>query len=175
MLNENQLVNFWKKVNKLNNDECWEWNVSCRSNGYGAFKTKNKTHSSHRLSYEIEHGEINNPKLFVCHTCDNRQCVNPDHLFLGTAKDNMQDCKIKGRMVIPEGFKFEKQHTPLNSILSNEKVLEIYNIISNRRNNNESLKLKELSELYNVKYTLIRDISCGRTYINKNLVNSSNN
>lgn len=161
---------FWDKVEILSQNKCWEWKASCRPNGYGAFKTKNKTYNSHRLSYELKHGEINDNNIKVCHKCDNRKCVNPNHLFLGTQKENMRDCRNKRKLIIPLGLQFQNNHKPLNSILSNEKALEIYNIISNRRNNKESLKLKELSEIYNVNYTLIRNLSCGRTYKNKQSV-----
>ena len=166
-MNEKQIENFWNKVNIKSENECWEWNASCRNNGYGAFKTKDKTHGAHRLSYELTNGFITDPTLKVCHKCDNRKCVNPNHLFLGTQKENMQDCKNKNRLVIPEGDRFKQGHIPKNSLITNDIALEIYNIIKNRRNNNEPLRLKNLSIQYNIPYNSIRDISCGRTYINK--------
>ena len=165
-MNEKQIENFWNKVNIKSENECWEWNASFRPNGYGIFKTKDKNHSSHRLSYELTNGLIDD-NLKVCHKCDNRKCVNPNHLFLGTQSDNMKDCYNKGRMYIPIGNRFEKGNTPLNVLINNELALIIYNIINNRRNNKEKLNLKELGIQYNIPYTTIRDISCGRTYINK--------
>lgn len=87
---------FWAKVNKT--DDCWIWLGGTSNNRYGSFAThfKQRTLSSHRVSYEYHFGAI--PQgLYVCHSCDNVLCVNPAHLFLGTAKDNQQDSKAKGR------------------------------------------------------------------------------
>lgn len=79
-----------------NKNGCWEWTLS-RAQGYGKFMNKQRKRvMAHRESYKAFIGEI--PKgLLVCHSCDNRLCINPDHLFLGTYKDNMDDMVKKGR------------------------------------------------------------------------------
>lgn len=64
--------------------------------GYGKIRFQGKHYRAHRLSYILENGEINS-NVLVCHKCDNPPCVNPDHLFIGTAKDNAIDRKNKGR------------------------------------------------------------------------------
>lgn len=87
---------FTEKIDKQINS-CWNWIASSRGVGYGAFKYKGKVIDSHRMSYILFKGDI--PKgLCVCHTCDNRLCVNPDHLFLGTYKDNYNDAVQKGKI-----------------------------------------------------------------------------
>lgn len=77
-------------------DECWDWTGSLDSNGYGHFKHRDKKVNSHRVAYEIYNGEIP-PGMSVCHKCDRRLCNNPNHLFLGTQRDNMADMYKKNR------------------------------------------------------------------------------
>ena len=75
---------------------CWNWTASVRDNGYGQMQTHKKVERAHRVSWEIHRGEIPDG-MFVLHRCDNRLCVNPDHLYLGTHADNMRDITERGR------------------------------------------------------------------------------
>lgn len=78
-------------------DGCHYWLGPTAPNGYGRFQVDGKAYYAHRASYQYHKG---NPiGLFVCHACDNRLCVNPDHLFLGSALDNTRDMINKGRAV----------------------------------------------------------------------------
>ena len=87
---------FWAKVNKTKT--CWIWTGYKARNGYGCFGLSAHVgpQKAHRVSWMLEHGEVPDD-LCVLHKCDNPSCVRPDHLFLGTLKDNSQDMVRKGR------------------------------------------------------------------------------
>lgn len=86
------------------NTGCWLWTAAMSSDGYGALRVRGKQTKTSRVSYELYRGKI--PKgLFVLHKCDTPACVNPDHLFLGTQRDNMHDRRNKGRGNLPKGSK----------------------------------------------------------------------
>ena len=84
---------FWSFVEKTH--YCWIWN-GCKTQGYGEISINGMPKRCNRYSWNLHFGKI--PRgLLVCHSCDNPACVRPDHLFLGSQKDNMQDCLKKGR------------------------------------------------------------------------------
>lgn len=93
---------FWSFVDKQPTpDGCWIWKAGIGSHGYGSFRWgQEKGHSTaHRYSFQLAHPNEPIPEgVFVCHTCDNRRCVRPDHLWLGSAADNSRDASIKGRV-----------------------------------------------------------------------------
>lgn len=135
---------------------CWNWTGSLRV-GYGVIGDKKKSLGAHRVSYELNKGPI--PEgLVVCHSCDNRRCINPEHLWLGTQKDNMQDCARKGRIVTHEGDRFKHGNTPYNSKFSPEIVLEV------RRLSKEKMKIRSISEKTGVPEHTVKDIRAGRAY-----------
>lgn len=97
---------FWGKVAIGKPDDCWEWQATVNvTSGYGAFTLRGKDRPAHRVAYELRHDAEPPDDLFVCHTCDNRRCVNPAHLFLGTRQDNVDDMMRKGRLADMHGEK----------------------------------------------------------------------
>lgn len=88
---------FWPKV-AITSDltDCWEWTAAKDYDGYGIIQIAGRAARAHIYAYTREHGLV--PKgMLVCHACDNPSCVNSEHLFLGTPKDNMVDRDTKGR------------------------------------------------------------------------------
>lgn len=89
-------LRFWEKVEKSKNG-CWNWISAKQYNGYGVFWVGNGvSKKAHRISYEMKNGKIPDG-MYICHKCDNPGCVNPEHLFVGTASDNAQDMSNKKR------------------------------------------------------------------------------
>jgi len=83
---------FWTKVNKRGPDDCWEWLGKPGANGYGRFRIKGNRQEPHRISWAIAYRTWPIPKdKYICHKCNNKLCVNPAHLYLGTPAQNQQD------------------------------------------------------------------------------------
>jgi hypothetical protein len=91
---------FWNKVQKgtaeHSKTECWLWTGAVTSNGYGNFSRDAKQQKAHRVAWELTNGRIPDG-LYLCHHCDVKRCVRPDHLFLGTHTENMQDAVSKNQ------------------------------------------------------------------------------
>lgn len=102
---ENIAAKFWANVDKKGPDDCWNWKLAPGAQGYGIICLYKFRKAAHKFSYEFHFGQL--PKMegyhgaCVLHECDNRLCVNPNHLFVGTQADNIHDMMAKGRMIMP--------------------------------------------------------------------------
>lgn len=124
MFSQKEIEKFWSKIDKERSSifykgkRCWEWTLSCDTSGYGQMSINGKAQLVHRMSYEIHFGSFDK-RLHVLHGCDNRRCVNPSHLWLGTNKDNVDDMNLKGRHA-----NFQGELNP-SCKLSDEQVYEL--------------------------------------------------
>lgn len=100
---KNTPANFWAKV-RATESGCMEWTAQCVASGYGRLAWHGKKRLAHRVAAYL-HGVLDDLDAEICvlHKCDNRVCCNPEHLFLGTKRDNTQDAVAKGRQVVPKG------------------------------------------------------------------------
>lgn len=137
---------FEKKV--IRQQGCWEWDGAINSCGYTSMKGK----QGHRVSWEIYRGPIPQD-LYVLHTCDNRRCTNPDHLFLGTNDDNMKDMVVKGRGRSCPG------DTSPNAKLTQKQAEEI-----RVEYNNSRVSQQAIADRFNVSQRVISLIVRGITY-----------
>jgi hypothetical protein len=132
--------------------DCWEWKASTHKSGYGHFWMNNKLHRAHRASYIIYKGNI--PKnLLILHKCDVKKCVNPEHLFLGTNKDNTNDMFKKGRQRFLKGTEYNGHK------LNAKKVRNIRTLYKNGE-----YTQRELAKIYNVSQRLILNVIKNRAW-----------
>lgn len=144
---------FWEKVNKA--DSCWNWTAATfQGNGYGMFSIEHHPYRAHRVSWVLSYGKIPE-NLYVLHTCDNRLCVNPGHLWVGTHIDNMQDMWNKGRGVATENY-LSGEAAP-QAKLTEEQVLYI-------RENCSTYSQRELASMFKVMRSTIRHVIKGTTW-----------
>lgn len=134
----------------LKGDGCWVWIGAKANTGYGYITHKGKILNSHRLSWKVNIGEIP-PGMSVLHKCDNRICVRPDHLFLGTITDNMADKTKKGRQL-----KGTQMHS---SKLTDEDVINI-----RKQYVPWKVSLTTLGKKYGVHHTTILDVLHGESW-----------
>lgn len=141
---------FWSKVDIRGEDDCWEW-TAYLEDGYGKIRIAGKSVLAHRVAYELTKGPI--PEgLCVCHRCDNRKCVNPRHLWLGTNADNVADREAKGRNRLPDC----KGEAHGNAKLTAEDVLRIRELYDDG-----GYTQKEIARLFGIARTQVSRIVNG--------------
>lgn len=130
-------------------DGCWLWTgATFGKDGYGAIGVGGKTIGAHSYSYIIHKGPV--PRgMHVCHSCDVRSCVNPDHLFLGTPKDNFDDMVVKGRFNVAVGDK--NGHTKVKDA----DIPEIFRLA-------ETMSQSEIAKRFGISQPHVSGILSGR-------------
>lgn len=141
-LSEQEQAEFWKTTQTK--EDCWEWSGSYYVVGYPCYKQK----YAHRVAAALAFGPFPRSQ-FVCHKCDNRKCIRPDHLFFGTAQDNATDAAIKGRMMRGEKHVCAK--------LTPDDVRQMVEL-------SKTTTQTELAKLFRINQTGVRDILIGRTW-----------
>jgi hypothetical protein len=147
---KNRISVFLDNILKIQDTGCWEWQGSYKS-GYGFFGINGKEVATHRFSYELYNGPINDG-LECCHSCDNSMCCNPEHLFLGTHSDNMQDMVSKGRANKNKG---ERHH---KSSITESDVKNILVLLSS------GVSMKKIHEELNISYRIIQRVCSGESW-----------
>jgi hypothetical protein len=147
---------FWSKVDRSRGpDACWLWAASRNQRGYGKFGMRDTMVRAHRFSWELANGPVP-ADLLVLHKCDVRHCVNPAHLFLGTAMDNTRDMIAKGRRRTPLNLpRGEAQH---QSKLTTSDVLRM------RRLFKSGVRLAELARMFGVTPTAAGYVCARRSW-----------
>lgn len=142
---------FWSRVDIRDDDECWEWRAGKKKGGYGSITISGtKQGIAHRVSWQIHNGPI--PKgLCVLHKCDNRSCVNPRHLFLGTKADNSADMTAKGR----RAYGAQTNRTKL----TDNDVIEIRRI-----REKDGLTYQKIADGFGIGISTVRSIICRETW-----------
>lgn len=152
---------FWSKVDRSGGpDACWPWTASRRLNGYGQFGVRANCKDlppalSHRVAYELTKGAIPDG-MYICHSCDNPPCCNPDHLWFGSPDDNMRDCARKGRAAKTGSGKFGEASNTAK--YSEEKVREILSL------RKQGLSQHAISRAVGIPRPTIKDIVTGRSW-----------
>jgi hypothetical protein len=152
-ITQKRIDRFWKYIEKK--DGCWIWRGGLNSMGYGQFHIGNgKMALCHRLSWVVHRGPIDGD-LCILHKCDNPKCVNPDHLFIGTMKDNMQDKANKKRNLKNIG-EYSCQHK-----LTDCEATEIRKLYKRATRN---FNIQSLAKKYNIGQTTVWEILNGRAW-----------
>lgn len=143
---------FWSKVHPEALSGCWLWHGALNEKGYGRFNVrKGRAQGAHRQAWRLVVGPVPTERgVWVLHRCDVRACVNPDHLFLGSHRENMRDMATKGRAM------HGSDH--VDAVLNETNVLEVRRMLA------EGASRGTVARMFGVDRSAIRAIIVGRTW-----------
>lgn len=141
---------FWSKVDRGDDDECWEWQAAKNGEGYGYYWFEGKNFRAHRVALALSGVDVEG--YCALHHCDNPSCVNPSHLYAGDKSDNARDAFERGRRELPDN---EGEDHSQTSLTEND-VADI-----RRRYENEEITQKELADEYGMERSSIGNIING--------------
>ena len=143
---------FWEKVKRGSPEQCWEWQAYRDAKGYGVVGVRgSKTEKAHRVAWRLSKGQIPKGKQ-CCHHCDNPPCCNPNHLFIGTPKDNTLDCIVKGRA------RYLKGESKPEAKLTNELVRKAKELFRS------GVTFADIGRKFGLHYTTIMDAVRGKSW-----------
>jgi hypothetical protein len=154
------------------NGDCWDWKRKISKTGYGQITINSKYCSVHRESYKFFKGEIPLGNQ-VCHSCDNKKCINPEHLWVGTQKENIQDAKNKNRLADQRGRKHSKEtleklklrpHSDRRGEKHHLRKLNEKDIFKIRDLLKNGYTQKQIGEMYEVNQSTICQIKNGKRW-----------
>jgi hypothetical protein len=143
MFLDKDILRFWSHVDVVF-DKCWTWKKGTDKDGYGYFGINKKTYRTNRLSFMIYHNREITKDMCICHSCNNRKCVNPFHLFEGTHDDNMKHMIATGRSKLCG--------KPQPELLNDKQILEI----KSKYNKSKGITYKVLANEYGCSINTIR-------------------
>ena len=146
---------FWGYVNTRDPDECWDWTRGKDQAGYGIVLLNGRRDRTHRIAWSLTRGDIP-AGLFVCHHCDRPSCCNPNHLFLGSNSENIEDARRKGRMSLPPVNRGEDHY---NTNMTNELVMA-----ARLKYATGKYTLRDIANEYKTSISMVHALVRGKTW-----------